>query len=52
MTSCDKALSINPNDIQALKGKALVLVDLQKYNEAMVLFDKVLSMNPNDTIYN
>ena len=48
MKYSDKALVIDPNNIQALnlKGAALLYGDLGKYNESIAYFDKALSINP------
>lgn len=44
-----KALTINPNDPDALNGKANALANLDNSTGAIHYFDKALSINPNDT---
>ena len=44
----DKVLAIDPNDIDALTGKAKALHFLERYQEAIEYFDKVLAIDPND----
>ena len=48
-TVSGKALEIDPNDIDALNGKGDALYDLERYNEAIMYYDKVLQIDPNDT---
>jgi len=43
----ERVLDIDPNDEEALNGKAAVLGDQEKYEEAFELLDKVLEINPN-----
>src|SRR5437660_2234444 len=45
----DKAITINPTNINALYNKALALDRLGKVNEAILSYDKVLTISPNDT---
>ncbi len=45
---CDKALAFNPNDIQAIQLKAFCLTDLDKCEEALPLFDTLLSEKKDD----
>jgi tetratricopeptide (TPR) repeat protein len=42
-----KALSITPGDPDILTNKGKVLAKLNKYQEAIQSFDKVLSIEPN-----
>jgi len=44
----DKALEINPTDIQILKNKFYSLSYLGKHEEAIECYDKILYINPND----
>src|SRR5215831_19527404 len=44
----DKALSINPKDVNTLTQKGLALIFLDKANQSMSYFDKALSINPKD----
>ena len=44
----DKALSIDPNNIQALYSKGLAIYNWDKY-EAIKYYDKALSIDPNNT---
>jgi tetratricopeptide (TPR) repeat protein len=46
----DKALSIDPNNVDALNNKGLALADMNEYNQAVALFDQVLAIDPNNTI--
>jgi tetratricopeptide (TPR) repeat protein len=43
----DKALAINPNDVDVLTNKGIALHFLGKNNEAISSFDKALAINPN-----
>ncbi len=62
----DKSISLNPNNKQAkdllqyisdkktedLLSEAVKLYDTQKYNEAILIFDKIINTNPqNATVY-
>jgi len=40
-------LKINPKDVDALDAKGMALIELGKYNEAIVIFDKALKIDPN-----
>ena len=44
----DKALTINPNDVNTLTQKGLALIFLNKPNQSISYFDKALTINPND----
>jgi tetratricopeptide (TPR) repeat protein len=48
--SYDAALSIDPNAIDILGNKGLVLIKLGYYREAIKIFDKVLSIDSNSVI--
>ena len=50
----DKALSINPNDVDALLNKGTALGGLGQNEQALKYFDKLLAINPNDVeaLYN
>ena len=50
----DKALSIQPNSIDILSNKGMLLIILKRYDEANKVFDKVLSIDPNNVagLYN
>ena len=41
-----KLLDIDPTYVDALNGKAIALQDLQKYDEAIQYYDKVLDIDP------
>jgi len=45
---CDKALEIDPNNIDALNNKAMALSDLGRYEEAISSYDRALEIDPND----
>jgi tetratricopeptide (TPR) repeat protein len=49
ISSFDKALSIEPNYVDALFRKGAVLSVLEKYQEAISYYDKALSIQPNNT---
>ena len=44
----------DPKDIDALYNKAIVLEDLERYDEALQYYDKVLAIDPKDidALYN
>jgi len=44
----EKALSIKPKRIPALHEKALCLIDLKRYNEAIKTLDEILEIDSND----
>ena len=43
----DKALKIEPNNIQIMNNKGYVLINLGKYEQAVEYFNKVLSIDPD-----
>jgi len=43
----NKALSIDPSDIDAINGKGDVYYDQSNYTEAIKYYDKALSIDPN-----
>ncbi len=45
---CNKALSIEPNNIYALNNKAAALDKLGQYQESIPYYDKALSIEPNN----
>ena len=48
ITNYDKALAINPKDVNALTGLGAALgYGLGKYNESITNYDKALAINPN-----
>ncbi|MGA9153144.1 MAG: tetratricopeptide repeat protein, partial [Candidatus Nitrosopolaris sp.] len=50
----DKALAINPHDVNALTHKGIALDNLGNYSGAIVYYDKALAINPKyeDALYN
>jgi tetratricopeptide (TPR) repeat protein len=42
------ALNINPNYDVALRNKGLSLMLLERYHEAIAIFNRALKMNPED----
>jgi tetratricopeptide (TPR) repeat protein len=44
----DKVLAINPNDIDTLTNKGIVLIKQQKYDDAIAIFNKVLEIEPEN----
>ena len=45
----DKALEIEPDNVDALKDKALILyLYLDKYEEAIIVYDKILAIEPDN----
>ena len=44
----DKSLEINPDDLTGLRNKGIVLVNLNKYEEAIKVIDRVLEIDPHD----
>src|SRR5437879_993408 len=49
VSSYDKALSINPSDIDVLYQKGRALNNIGKYDEAIITYDKVLTIDANYT---
>jgi|GEM_PF-1617239 tetratricopeptide (TPR) repeat protein len=48
--SFKKALEIEPNNIEALKGRGLSLHMLKKYSEALEIFNKALEIDPDNDV--
>jgi tetratricopeptide (TPR) repeat protein len=48
MTYFDKALAIDPNDVNTLTQKGIALIFLNKPNQSISYLDKALALNPND----
>jgi tetratricopeptide (TPR) repeat protein len=48
ITYYDRALAINPNDVNALANKASALFDFGSYDEAIKYYDEALAIKPND----
>ena len=46
IAALDRALSIDPNFIEALNSKAYVLRDIGNYSQAIEFFDKVIEKDP------
>lgn len=46
----NKILEINENDYNALQNKASILRKLKKYDESIEVYEKALSLKPNDTV--
>ena len=44
----DKALAIDPNEVNALTQKGVALVFLKRANQSIPYFDKALAINPKD----
>ena len=44
----DKALAIEPNDVDVLNNKGLALYNQQKYDESIQYYDKVLAIDPTN----
>ena len=44
----DAALAIQPNAMDILSNKGMVLIQLQRYGEANDVFDRILSTKPNN----
>lgn len=47
---CEKVLSQNPNNWQALISKGALLANRGYYSEAILLFENALSLEPNDLL--
>ncbi len=47
--SCDKALAIEPNSVEALTNRGNVLFALKRLEEALASHDKALAIKPNHT---
>jgi tetratricopeptide (TPR) repeat protein len=47
ITYFDKALAMDPNDVESLNGKGVALANLGKYCEAIKYFDKALTIKPS-----
>ncbi|MCZ6583249.1 MAG: tetratricopeptide repeat protein, partial [Thaumarchaeota archaeon] len=50
ITFFDKALELEPNNVEALYQKANTLSALEKYNEAIEHYEKVLNIEPDKQI--
>lgn len=50
----DRAIGIDPNDVDAINNKGNILSNLSRYDEAIEMYDMVLSLDPKDvdTIFN
>ncbi|MEQ8192140.1 MAG: tetratricopeptide repeat protein, partial [Candidatus Eremiobacterota bacterium] len=44
----DKAIEINPKDVEAWNNKGYTFIKLGKYEEAIKCFDKAIEINPKD----
>jgi tetratricopeptide (TPR) repeat protein len=44
----DKAIEINPNDVNIWNSKGTALANLGKHQQAIECFDKAIEINPND----
>ena len=44
----DKALEIDPNNVNAWNNKGDALFDLGRYEESLVCYDKALEIDPNN----
>ena len=47
----DKALKLNPEDIETNASKIMLLIELEKFSEARTLINKNLSYHPNEAIF-
>ena len=45
----DRSLEINPDNLIGLRNKGIVLVNLNKYEEAIDMMNELLKINPNDS---
>src|SRR6185436_11462570 len=54
ITLYDKALEIDPKEVNVLTNKGVALDDLGRYEEAITWYDKALAVNPMDvdTLFN
>ncbi|CAD8104649.1 unnamed protein product [Paramecium primaurelia] len=43
----DKAISIDPNHVDAINGKGNSLQNLKQYEQAIICYDQVISIDPN-----
>ena len=46
LPDCEKAVLLAPNDAQALRSKAYILLKLRRYNDAMSDYDASLRFDP------
>lgn len=47
----DRAIQLDPKDIDAYFYKGIVLHGLKRYEEAVVAYDKVIQLDPNYPVY-
>jgi tetratricopeptide (TPR) repeat protein len=45
----EKAIEVNPNDLDAWYNKGVALGKLCKFDEAIKAYDKAIEINPNDS---
>jgi len=50
MNHFDKVLTIDPDNVTAFKGKAAILLELDRYDEAIIYADKALAIEPDSSI--
>lgn len=48
ITTFEKALKFNPNDVKSWQGKGLALQKLERYEEAVKAYSKALTLKPDD----
>jgi tetratricopeptide (TPR) repeat protein len=48
--SAERALTVDPNHIEALYNKGFGLQRLERYEEAIGYWDKVLAIDPNNKL--
>lgn len=44
----DKALSLNPNHIEALVGLSMLMIDLEQYHEALIYLQKIVRVDKHN----
>ena len=44
----DRALSLNPNNVDAMNGKGVAATRLRKYNEAVEMFNRAIAQDPDN----
>lgn len=47
LVSFDKVLAIEPENVEALDGKASALSEMGRNEEALLIYDRALAVNPN-----